>query len=98
MKMIRTVLLPGSVIMAYFSIFAINRNKLFNFFMKQLKFKLEDGTFLTAMVNETGNFLEFLYDSGEGERAFRLHKLQVQALLKMINEPMKIGVEWKRGA
>ena len=66
--------------------------------MDQLKFKLEDGTFLTTMVNETGNFLEFLYDNGEGKRAFKLHKLQVQALLKMINEPMKMGVEWKRGA
>ena len=67
--------------------------------MKKMKFKLADNFgFLEAQYNEDIRHLEFTLEQ-EGAaypQEFKLHKIQVMALIKALNEPMGLGLIFKK--
>ena len=67
--------------------------------MKKIRFKLADNVgFLEAQYNEGIRHLEFILEQEEGEQVqeFKLHKIQVMALIKALNEPMNLGLVFKK--
>ena len=65
--------------------------------MGHIKFRLEDGSGLACDYIDDTNFIEFEHKK-EGEQAvtFKLHKIQITALIKAINGPLKLGLELKK--
>lgn len=65
--------------------------------MGHIKFKLEDGSGLACNYIDDTNFVEFEYQADEGAPVvFKLHKIQMMALLKAVNTPLKLGLDLKR--
>lgn len=65
--------------------------------MGHIKFKLEDGSALSCDYIDDTNFVEFELSSSEGPQVnFKLHKIQIQALIKAVNGPLKLGLELKK--
>lgn len=65
--------------------------------MGHIKFKLEDGNGLACHYIDDTNFVEFEYQAEGAEPViFKLHKIQMIALLKAVNTPLKLGLELKR--
>jgi len=67
--------------------------------MTKIRFKLADNVgFLEARYNEDIRHLEFILEQEEGEKVqeFKLHKIQIMALIKALNEPMNLGLVFKK--
>lgn len=65
--------------------------------MGHIKFKLEDGSALSCDYIDDTNFIEFSLSSAGNEQAnFKMHKIQIQALIKAVNGPLKLGLDLKK--
>lgn len=65
--------------------------------MGHIKFKLEDGTALSCDYIDDTNFIEFaLSPAGTEQLNFKMHRIQIQALIKAVNGPLKLGLDLKK--
>lgn len=67
--------------------------------MEKIRFKLEDNAgFLEAHYEEDNRLVEFLLELNgiEGQPGFKLHRIQLLALIKAINEPLNLELAMKR--
>lgn len=66
--------------------------------MEKIRFNLEDKTgALEAHYENNNNFVAFDLENKAGEiRSFKLHKIQILALMKVINEPLGLGLLMKK--
>jgi hypothetical protein len=66
--------------------------------MERIRFKLEDRSgVLEANYKINDNLVAFNLEDNAGEiKSFKLHKIQILALIKAINEPLGLGLVMKR--
>lgn len=66
--------------------------------MEKIRFKLEDNVgFLEAHYEQDNRLVEFKLEESTGElRDFKLHRIQVLALIKALNEPLGLGLSMKK--
>lgn len=65
--------------------------------MGHIKFKLEDGNALACNYVDNTNFIEFEHQDHDGKTLiFKLHKIQILALIKAINGPLHLGLGVKK--
>jgi hypothetical protein len=66
--------------------------------MERIRFKLEDRIgALEAHYENDNNLVAFNLEDNAGEiRSFKLHKIQILALIKAINEPLGLGLQMKK--
>ena len=65
--------------------------------MGHIKFKLEDGSALSCDYLDNTNFVVFEHQLPESAPVqFRMHRIQLQALVKSLNVPLNMGAEFTK--